>query len=322
MPGTDSIPTSGSDDVAVAISGLRKSYGALVAVDGIDLTLRRGTVLALLGPNGAGKTTTVEICEGFTTPDAGTVTVLGLDPRGDNDELRTRIGVMLQGGGAYPGARAAEMLHLCAAYSANPLEPDWLLDVLGLTAVASTPVRRLSGGQQQRLSLACAIVGRPELVFLDEPTAGLDAHARVVVWDLITALRADGVSVLLTTHMLDEAERLADDIVIIDAGRVVAAGTPEELTSRDAGGLRISAAPGIAIADAAAAISAACDGAVVTGAETGPGEYVLTGPTTPAAIAALAQWCAARDVAITELRVDGISLQDVFLNLTGRKVRA
>jgi len=322
VPGTDSIPTSGSDDVAVAISGLRKSYGALVAVDGIDLTLRRGTVLALLGPNGAGKTTTVEICEGFTTPDAGTVTVLGLDPRGDNDELRTRIGVMLQGGGAYPGARAAEMLHLCAAYSANPLEPDWLLDVLGLTAVASTPVRRLSGGQQQRLSLACAIVGRPELVFLDEPTAGLDAHARVVVWDLITALRADGVSVLLTTHMLDEAERLADDIVIIDAGRVVAAGTPEELTSRDARGLRISAAPGIAIADAAAAISAACDGAVVTGAETGPGEYVLTGPTTPAAIAALAQWCAACDVAITELRVDGISLQDVFLNLTGRKVRA
>ena len=172
----------------------------------------------------------------------------------DNDALRARIGVMLQGGGAYPGARAAEMLRLCAAYSANPIDPDWLLDVLGLTPVADTPFRRLSGGQQQRLSLACALVGRPELVFLDEPTAGLDAHARLLVWDLIAALRTDGVSVLLTTHMLDEAEHLADDIVIIDAGRVVAAGTPAELTARDHAGLRFTAVGDLDITAAAAAV--------------------------------------------------------------------
>jgi len=310
------------DDAAVRLTGLRKSYGTVTAVDGIDLTMRRGSVLALLGPNGAGKTTTVEICEGFTAPDAGEVRVLGLDPRADNDALRARIGVMLQGGGAYPGARAAEMLRLCAAYSANPLDPEWLLDVLGLSSVGKVPFRRLSGGQQQRLSLACALVGRPELVFLDEPTAGLDAHARIVVWDLITALRADGVSVLLTTHMLDEAEGLADDIVIIDAGRVVASGTPRELTSHDAGGLRISAAAGIAITDTAGAVSRACGGAPVTGAETAPGTYLLRGPTTPTAIAAVTAWCAEQDVQITELRVDGSSLQDVFLNLTGREVRA
>ncbi|GAB09417.1 putative ABC transporter ATP-binding protein [Gordonia araii NBRC 100433] len=320
MPSTESPAETVADD-AVAISGLRKSFGSQLAVDGIDLTLRRGTVLALLGPNGAGKTTTAEICEGFTAPDAGEVRVLGLDPRRDNDALRSRIGVMLQGGGAYPGARAAEMLRLCASYCADPIDPDWLLDVLGLDSVGATPFRRLSGGQQQRLSLACAVVGRPELVFLDEPTAGLDAHARIVVWDLISALRADGVSVLLTTHMLDEAERLADDIVIIDAGRVVAAGTPDELTARESGGIRLSAQPGLPITDAAAAMSRSCGGAV-TGAEVAPGDYTLSGPATPGAIAALTAWCADRDVLLTELRVDSVSLQDVFLNLTGREVRA
>ncbi|HNP55995.1 MAG TPA: ABC transporter ATP-binding protein [Gordonia sp. (in: high G+C Gram-positive bacteria)] len=319
MPRPDPSP---DEQAAVDITGLRKSFGAHTAVDGLDLRLRRGTVLALLGPNGAGKTTTVEICEGFTAPDAGQVRVLGLDPRDDNDALRARIGVMLQGGGAYPGARAAEMLRLCAAYSANPIDPDWLLDVLGLTPVADTPFRRLSGGQQQRLSLACALVGRPELVFLDEPTAGLDAHARLLVWDLIAALRTDGVSVLLTTHMLDEAEHLADDIVIIDAGRVVAAGTPAELTARDHAGLRFTAVGDLDITAAAAAVSAACGGATTTGTRGEDGGYTLIGPATPEAIAALAAWCAESGVLITELHAAGASLQDVFLSLTGREVRA
>ncbi len=211
---------------ALQIRGLVKRYGDLTAVDGLDLDLERGQVLALLGPNGAGKTTTVEICEGFGVPDSGEVRVLGLDPVADNERLRTRIGVMLQGGGAYPGARAGEMLRLCAAYSANPIDPDWLLRTLGLVDAARTSYRRLSGGQQQRLALACAIVGRPELVFLDEPTAGLDAAARILVWELIDRLRADGVSVLLTTHLMDEAEQLADDLIIIDKGRVVAHGRP------------------------------------------------------------------------------------------------
>ncbi|MFD9615534.1 ABC transporter ATP-binding protein, partial [Streptomyces sp. NPDC059083] len=201
---------------AVRVDGVVKRYGETTAVDGISFDIERAQVLALLGPNGAGKTTTTEMCEGFVTPDAGTVRVLGLDPIADSDQLRPRIGVMLQGGGAYPGSKAGEMLDLVASYSANPLDPAWLLDTLGLKDARRTPYRRLSGGQQQRLALACALVGRPEIVFLDEPTAGLDAQARHLVWELIDALRRDGVSVLLTTHMMDEAEQLADQLVIID----------------------------------------------------------------------------------------------------------
>nr|WP_040524801.1 ABC transporter ATP-binding protein [Gordonia effusa] len=302
---------------AVRVRGLRKSFGTRTAVDGLDLDLPAGSVLALLGPNGAGKTTTVEICEGFTRPDAGSVEVLGLDPTAHNDKLRSRIGVMLQGGGAYPGSRAAEMLHLCAAYSADPLDVDWLLAELGLTDVARTPYRRLSGGQQQRLALACAIVGRPELVFLDEPTAGLDAHARILVWELISRLRDDGVSVLLTTHLMDEAEELADHIVIIDSGRVVAAGTPEELTSRGADGeLRFSATGDVDVESLASSLP---NGYRVS--TSSPGTYTVVGDVTPTVIASITAWCAERDVLISELRVDTRSLEDVFLSLTGREVR-
>ena len=145
-----------------------------------------------------------------SSPTRGSIEILGLDPVADNARVRERIGVMLQGGGGYPAARAGEMLNLVAAYAANPLDPQWLMDTLGLTEAARTTYRRLSGGQQQRLALACAVVGRPELVFLDEPTAGMDAHARIVVWELIDGLRRDGVTVVLTTHQLTEAEELAD----------------------------------------------------------------------------------------------------------------
>ncbi len=215
---------------AVEVAGLVKRYGGTTAVDGVSFTVPAGTVLALLGPNGAGKTTTVESCEGFRTPDAGTVRVLGLDPARDRRRLAPRVGVMLQQGGVYPGARAGEVLRLFAAFAGDPLDPAGLLDRLGLAGVARTPYRRLSGGQQRRLALALALVGRPELLFLDEPTAGLDPQARLVTWELIREQRARGVTVLLTTHGMDEAERLADQIVIVDHGRVVAAGTPRELT--------------------------------------------------------------------------------------------
>ncbi|EGD56116.1 ABC transporter-like protein [Gordonia neofelifaecis NRRL B-59395] len=294
-----------------------KTFGDKTAVDGLDLTLPRGEILALLGPNGAGKTTTVEICEGFTRPDAGEVRVLGLDPVADNDRLRTRIGVMLQGGGAYPGAKAKEMLRLCAAYSADPLDPDWLMDALGLTEVAGTGFRRLSGGQQQRLSLACALVGRPELVFLDEPTAGLDAHARIMVWELISRLRADGVSILLTTHLLDEAEELADQIVIVDKGRAVAAGTPADLVRQDAEGQLRFTAPGL---DSQALQSALPTGYRCSLSPTG--EHLITGGITPEVVALITRFCADRDVLISSLNVASNSLQDVFLTLTGREVRA
>ena len=309
--------TSPSAAPAVSLAGVVKTYGAVTAVDRLDLELPHGRVLALLGPNGAGKTTTVEMCEGFVRPDGGTVRVLGLDPIADAAALRPRIGVMLQGGGAYPGARAGEMLDLVASYSADPLDPDWLLGTLGLTEVRRTSYRRLSGGQQQRLALACALVGRPELVFLDEPTAGLDAQARHLVWELVHSLRRDGVAVLLTTHMMDEAEQLADELVIIDHGSTVAAGTPAEITTRGAEGqLWFTAPPRLDLTLLAAALPEG-----FAPRETTPGSYLIVGEIDPQVLATVTAWCARIGVLATDLRVDQRRLEDVFLELTGREMR-
>lgn len=303
--------------VPVQLSGVTKRYGATTAVSGLDLEVRQAEVLALLGPNGAGKTTTVEMCEGFVRPDEGTIRVLGLDPLADNTAVRARIGVMLQGGGGYPAARASEMLDLVAAYSARPLDPTWLLNTLGLTDAARTTYRRLSGGQQQRLALACAIVGKPELVFLDEPTAGMDAHARLVVWELIDGLRRDGVTVVLTTHQLKEAEELADRIVIIDHGTPVAAGTPAELMRSGAEDqLRFSAPRKL---DLTLLESALPEGFRVM--EISPGEYLVEGPMEPQVLATVTAWCARVNVLATDMRVEQRSLEDVFLDLTGRELR-
>ncbi|MEJ2859216.1 MULTISPECIES: ABC transporter ATP-binding protein [unclassified Saccharothrix] len=301
--------------LAVEVSGLVKRYGSTVAVNGLDLTLPRGDVLALLGPNGAGKTTTVEVCEGFRQADGGTVRVLGLDPR--SPALRPRIGVMPQGGGGYPGVRAEEMLRLVATCAANPLDPAWLLDVLGLNNVGRTPYKRLSGGQQQRLSLACALVGRPELVFLDEPTAGMDPQARRLVWELVTALKADGVSVLLTTHLMDEAEALADHVVIVDRGQVVAAGTPQELTALEDQQLRFRARPGL---DLTLLVDALPEGMKVR--EASRGGYVVQGRIDPQVVSTVTSWCAQQGVLAEELTVAKRSLEDVFLDLTGRELRS
>ncbi|MFE3103608.1 ABC transporter ATP-binding protein [Nocardia tengchongensis] len=302
---------------AVRVDGVVKRYGETTAVDGISFDIERAQVLALLGPNGAGKTTTTEMCEGFVSPDAGAVRVLGLDPIADSDQLRPRIGVMLQGGGAYPGSKAGEMLDLVASYSANPLDPTWLLDTLGLKDARRTPYRRLSGGQQQRLALACALVGRPEIVFLDEPTAGLDAQARHLVWELIDALRRDGVSVLLTTHMMDEAEQLADQLVIIDHGRVVAQGTPAEVTSHGAEGrLAFTAPPKLDLSLLRAALPEG-----FSPRETTPGSYLLQGDITPQVLATMTAWCARIDVLPSDIRIDQRRLEDVFLELTGRELR-
>ncbi len=307
---------SGSTAV-VRLRGVSKRYGSTTAIGELDLDVHRAEVFALLGPNGAGKTTTVEMCEGFVRPDAGSIEVLGLDPIADNARLRERMGVMLQGGGGYPAARAAEMLNLVASYAARPLDPAWLLDTLGLTEAAKTTYRRLSGGQQQRLALGCAIVGRPELVFLDEPTAGMDAHARLVVWELIDALRRDGVTVVLTTHQLKEAEELADHIVIIDRGSAVAAGTPAELMRSGAEDqLRFTAPRRL---DLALLISALPEGYRVR--EQAPGEYLVEGTIDPQVLATVTAWCARLNILATDMRVEQRSLEDVFLDVTGKEVR-
>ena len=238
---------------AVEIGGLVKRYGQTTAVDGLTLSAARGAVTGILGPNGAGKTTTVEICEGYRRPDQGTVRVLGLDPVRDARALRPRVGVMLQSGGFPPSVPAADYLNLLSRFHAHPVAVPALLDLVGLTSVARTPYKRLSGGQQQRLSLAAAVIGRPELVFLDEPTAGMDPQARHATWDLIGELRSAGVSIILTTHFMEEAERLCDHVAIIDHGQLVAAGTPGQLTGT-VGQLRFRAEAGLDIDSLLAAL--------------------------------------------------------------------
>jgi ABC-2 type transport system ATP-binding protein len=298
---------------AVEVRELVKSYGRRRAVAGISFDVARGRLLALLGTNGAGKTTTIEICEGFRRADAGAVRVLGLDPTSDASALRPRVGVMLQDGvGGYTAAKAHEMLDLFGSYCANPISSRVLIDLLGLTQVANTPVKRLSGGEKQRLSLAMALVGRPELLFLDEPTTGMDPHARRATWEIIRRLKDDGVSIVLTTHYLDEAEQLADDVVVLHDGRVVGQGSPAELTRTDgAGTVRFSARPGLAVQDLAGALP---PGARVS--EVQPGRYLIEADVTPALLAATTSWCAEHGVLAEGLTVARRSLEDVFLELT------
>ncbi|MBB6171160.1 ABC-2 type transport system ATP-binding protein [Nocardiopsis mwathae] len=308
---------------AVEVTDLVKSYGDTTAVAGLSFAAPRGAVTALLGPNGAGKTSTIEICEGFRTADSGRVRVLGLDPVADAAALKPKVGVMLQSGGVPTGARAGEWLRLVASFHARPIPPRTLLERLGLVSVAETPFRRLSGGQQQRLSLAAAVIGRPELVFLDEPTAGLDPQARMATWDLIAELRAAGVGVVLTTHYMEEAERLADRVVIIDHGRVVADGTTDDLTDTRQE-LLFATAGGL---DTDSLLSALPPGSRVDvlGSDTDLVRYAVTTAEAadigPEFVATVTTWCAANGVLPQDLRVRRRTLEDVFLHLTGRDLR-
>jgi ABC-2 type transport system ATP-binding protein len=307
-----------SGELAVDIRGLVKRYGDRTAVNGLSLTAPAGQVTAILGPNGAGKTTTIEVCEGYRRPDGGQVTVLGRDPVRDARALRPRVGVMLQAGGVPTAARAGEYLRVMARFYARPLDPAELLARLGLESAGRTPYRRLSGGQQQRLSLAAAIIGRPELVFLDEPTAGLDPQARHATWDLVEGLRAEGTTVILATHYMEEAERLADQVVIVDHGQVAAAGSPRELCG-SAGQLRFRAEPGL---DADALLTALP--ADATAKESPAGHYLVEvrGPVDPRLVAAVTAWCAERGVLAQSLRIESRTLEDVFLELTGSELRS
>ena len=281
------MPAATDAEPAVAVRGLVKRYGGATAVDGLDLVARRGAVTAVLGPNGAGKTTAIECCEGLRSPDAGTVRVLGADPRRAPAAHRARVGVMLQDGGLPTSARPLALLRHLARLHAAPRALDPLVDRLGIGSFASISVRRLSGGQRQRLALAAALVGDPEVVFLDEPGAGLDPQSRLAVADVVRDLVADGVAVVLTTHDMDEAERLADDVVVMDRGRVVAAGTPAELTAEhaSAASVRFGGPPGMDLAGLRRALP---ERTLVE--ERSPGSYVVTGQVDPQVVAAVASW--------------------------------
>ena len=291
---------------AIEVSQLVVRYGDFTAVDGVSFSADSGEVVALLGPNGAGKTTTVEALEGYRRPAGGSAQVLGAAP--GSSEVLPRIGVMLQRDGVYPSMHALDAVRLFRSYYPDPLGVDEVLSLVGLEAVR-TPWRRLSGGEQRRLSLALALVGRPSVAFLDEPTAGVDPHGRVLIRSVIRGLRDAGVCVLLTTHELEEAERLADRVVIVDRGRVVASGTPAELMTGGSG-VRFGAAAGLDVS----ALSAALGVAVV---EERPGEYRVDGESSPQLVAALTGWLAERGVGLADLRVGRHTLEDVFLRLTG-----
>lgn len=308
-------------DAAVVVDGLVMRYGGRTAVDHLSLVVARGSITAVLGPNGAGKTTTLETCEGYRAPQEGTVRVLGLDPQADRRALLPRIGVMLQEGGAWSGVRAEEMLRHAASLHAHPLPVDLLVERLGLDACGRTPYRRLSGGQKQRLGLALALVGRPELVFVDEPTAGMDPQARRDTWALLDELRGDGATVVLTTHYMDEAEQLADTVHIIDAGRLIASGSPVELTR----GGRVSTIrlvvtrpfpPGTP-ESLAAALGPGTDVTVLDALS-----LLVTGPADGSTLARVSRWCEEHDVLPESLNLGTRSLEDVFLELTGRELTA
>jgi ABC-2 type transport system ATP-binding protein len=295
------------------------AYGATTAVDGLSLTVARGSITAVLGPNGAGKTTTLETCEGYRKPQGGSVRVLGLDPQTQRRDLLPRIGVMLQSGGAWSGVRAVEMLRHVATLHAHPLDVSMLVERLGLESCGRTPYRRLSGGQQQRLALAMAVVGRPELVFVDEPTAGMDPQARRATWGLLDELRRDGVTIVLTTHYMDEAERLADHVHVIDRGRLIASGSPYELT-RGTGSSTIRLVvtepfPSEAPASLQATLGAGTEVRPVTAHS-----LMISGPADASTLAKVSAWCDEQGVLPESLTLGQRTLEDVFLQITGREL--
>jgi ABC-2 type transport system ATP-binding protein len=293
---------------AVEVSGLLIRYGTLTAVDDVSFTAEAGAVTAVLGPNGAGKTSTIEVCEGYRSPTAGSVRVLGLDPQRDQQKLGERVGVMLQEGGVYPSGRVLDTVrHYCTLY-ARGMDAAELVERVGLAERSTATWRRLSGGERQRLSLALALAARPEVAFLDEPTSGVDVNGRDTIRSIIRNLADGGCAVVLATHELDEAERLADRIIVFDRGQVVADGTladlrrgHDEIRFRSDGELDVRAL-------------AAATGLVASAV--GPGEYVIDAPPLPRVMAQLTGWLADNGHDLTDLRAGAQRLEDVFRRLT------
>jgi len=303
-------PGEPDGDAAVVVEDLVLRYGETTAVDGVSFAAHAGAVTTILGPNGAGKTSTVEHLEGYRPRAGGRARVLGHDPSRDHRALTRRVGVMLQDGGIPTAIRPGELLRQYAGFFDRPLDPHALLRRVGLAHREGTPFRRLSGGEQRRLSLALAIIGRPDVVFLDEPTAGIDLDGRDAVRDVVARLRDDGVCVVMTTHDLDEAERGSDHVVIVDRGAVVAAGSPADLVRpSDNDHILFGAPVGLAVDELGDRIRA-------TVTQVTPGEYRADLAPTPANVAAVTAWLAERDLPLQDLRAGRQRLDDVFRRLT------
>ncbi len=314
-PGARGAP---ADDIGIHVAGLAKAYGGREVLRDVSFEVRRGEILALLGPNGAGKTTTVEIIEGYRRPDRGTVSVLGVDPARAGRAQRARVGLMLQGGGGIdPRLSAREVVGLFARFHAEPHDPDGLLELVGLTgATARTRYRRLSGGERQRVAIALALVGRPEVAILDEPTAGMDVEGRAATREVLAGLRAEGVAVLLTSHDLTDVERVADRIGVLDRGRIVAVDSPAGLVGASTG-LRFRLRRSLDDAEQAA-LGQSLGGIVVPDGDAAAARYRLRdAEPTPRAVATLAAWCADRGLVLTDLSTAGGSLEERYLELIG-----
>jgi ABC-2 type transport system ATP-binding protein len=293
---------------AVEVSGLVVRYGDLEAVRGVSFAAEAGLVTAVLGPNGAGKTSTIEVCEGYRTPTAGTVRVLGMDPAASQRKLGERIGVMLQQGGVYPSARVLDTVrHYCTLYGKGA-DADELIEAVGLSTRTKSTWRRLSGGEQQRLSLALALAARPEVAFLDEPTSGVDVNGRDTIRAIVRGLADSGCAVVLATHELDEAERIADRVVIFDGGQVIADGTLDELR-RGHDEIRFRSSGDLDLVALANSIG-------MVASQVGADEYVIDAPPQPRLIAQLTAWLAEQGHPLTDLRAGSQRLEDVFRRLT------
>jgi ABC-2 type transport system ATP-binding protein len=292
----------------VEVTGLSVRYGDLVAVNDVSFSAESGQVTAVLGPNGAGKTSTIEVCEGYRTASAGSARVLGLDPATQQRLLSERMGVMLQQGGVYPSARVlATVRHYCTLYGKGA-DAVALVDQVGLTARSASTWRRLSGGEQQRLSLALAMAARPEVAFLDEPTSGVDVNGRDTIRGIVRDLAAGGCAVVLATHELDEAERLADRVVIFDGGQVIADGTLAELR-KGHDEIRFRSSPDLDTVALATSIG-------MVASRLGHDEYVIDAPPHPRLMAQLSNWLADQGHPLTDLRAGAQRLEDVFRRLT------
>ena len=299
---------------AVEVDGLTVRYGDLVAVRDVSFSAAAGQITAVLGPNGAGKTSTIEVCEGYRRASGGTARVLGLDPATQQRLLSERMGVMLQEGGVYPSARVLDTVrHYCALYGkgANAVE---LVAAVGLADRSRATWRRLSGGEKQRLSLALAMASKPEVAFLDEPTAGVDVNGRDTIRAIVRALADGGCAVVLATHELDEAERLADRVVIFDQGSVIADGTLAELR-KGYDEIRFRSAPDLDTVALATSIG-------MVASRVGHDEYVIDAPPHPKLMAQLATWLAEQGHPLTDLRAGAQRLEDVFRRLTAENAAA